>query len=169
MNPAEVYEKYARGLEWSDIQAHLERLRKSAMGLVFEIGVRTGISTAALLMGVHEHGGHVWSVDITDCSGLFDDPDWTFLRANSVTDEERIFEALPAELDVLFIDSDHSYETTWKELRIYGPRVKKDGGVILMHDTNFLGVQAALADYAATINKEPLYYPGSNGMGQLNP
>lgn len=172
MNPETVYENYHSGREWSDIEAHLGLLRESAKGFVFEIGVRDGISTAALLMGVRDHFGHVWSVDIIDCSKLFDDPQWTFIQGHSVTDAGRILKhlkQLPSEFDLLFIDGDHTYETTSAELRIYGPLVKKDGGVIFMHDTNFLGVQAALVEYAAKITRQPVYHPGSNGMGELRP
>lgn len=171
MNPMLVYQKSE--VEWSDIQSHLQRLRESARGNVFEIGVRDGISTAALLVGIKEHqqnqSSHLWSLDVIDCGGLYDDPDWTFIQGHSVIGAERILKQLPPELDLLFIDSDHSYETTRDELRIYGPLVKKDSGLILMHDTNFIEVLAALKDYAAIIDKVPVTYLGSNGMGELRP
>ena len=168
MNPESVYDRHADGIEWSDIQVHLPLLR-TAHGNVFEIGVRDGISTAALLMGVRDHGGHLISLDVANCGHLYDDPQWTFIQGHSVTDAERILKQLPPGLDLLFIDSDHSYETTRAELGIYGPLVKKDGGLILMPDTCFIGVNAALIDYAAKINKKPGYHLGSNGMGELRP
>src|SRR5262249_32923697 len=43
---------------------------------------------------------------------------------------------LPAECDVLFIDTDHSYDHTLAELRTYMPRVRP-GGIVLLHDTEW--------------------------------
>lgn len=169
MNPEEIYDKYAKDEEWSDIHDHLPRLREAAKGNVFEIGVRSGVSTAALLMGVRDHGGDVVSLDINDCHDLYDDPNWRFIRGHSVVDSERILRALTSPLDLLFIDSDHTFPTTLYELQTYGPLVGKDGA-ILLHDTDHSwGVRAALEEYAKEIGKEATYHKGSFGMGELRP
>jgi predicted O-methyltransferase YrrM len=168
MIPQEVYEASQCG---TDISGHLATLRIFARGNVFEIGVRTGVSTSALLMGVKEHGGHVWSLDIEDCGHLYvDNPDWTFLQGHSVIDADRVLSVLPHSLDVLFIDSDHDYVVAHDELRLYGPIVKA-GGTILMHDTDLAGagVRKALEEYAQHIGKQPSYCLGSYGLGVLVP
>ncbi len=54
-------------------------------------------------------------------------------------------------LDVLSIDSDHSYEVTKFEIEKYWPFVKS-GGLILMHDYNVpkVGVKKATDEYIVT-------------------
>lgn len=166
MTPEEVYEQHLK--TWSDIQGHLLLLKNLSKGKVFEIGVRGGVSTAALLVGVHEHGGHVWSLDVINCSQAYDDPSWTFIHGHSVQDAPRILEQLPKELDVFFLDADHTLENTRQELKIYGARVKP-GGLILCHDTDLEGaaVREALDEYAKQINRVPVYHINSYGMGEL--
>lgn len=174
LDPMAMYEKFASGSEWSDISAHLRRLREYAHGNVLEIGVRGGLSTAALIQGVRENGGHVWSLDVVDCSKLYENPDWTFIQGHSVQDAERILEEeLPPELalELLFLDSDHSFDTTSSELRLYGRIVRPNAGVILLHDTDLpgAGVRQALDEYAQQIGKTPVYHNGSYGLGELRP
>jgi cephalosporin hydroxylase len=173
MTAWDVFEKHVPGGEWSDIQMHLPMLRQCAKNNAVEIGVRDGISTAALLVGVAGAGGHVWSVDVIDASKLYaDDPHWTFIQGHSVLDSERIFQILQHRaLDLLFIDSDHSYQTTLDELRLYAPLVKPGEGKILLHDTDLggAGVRGALEDYAREIDRRPSYWSGSFGLGELIP
>lgn len=153
---------------WSDVQGHLETLFDCARGNVLELGVRAGISTAALLAGVEQHGGHVWSVDRDDCSPVWTShPQWTFLQADSL-DEARI--AVPNVLDCVFIDTEHTETRTIAELELWGPRVGP-GGVILLHDTDdgstYPGVRNAIAYYCITRDLTPLYMPGSYGLGVI--
>jgi len=112
----------------TDVHDHLPRLRAAARGNVLEIGVRFGSSTAALLAGVEENGGEVWSVDIEDCSHLFaGHPQWTFLQGDS-----KKVVTFHSDLDLLFVDGDHSYEGVISDLNHFGPRAK----VIMCHDAN---------------------------------
>mgnify|MGYP000157936475 FL=1 len=80
-----LYQRYLQHCATqSDIQHHLPLLYASAHGVVVELGTRTGVSTCALLAGVERRGGHVWSIDIDDCSQLYaDHPQWTFKRGDS--------------------------------------------------------------------------------------
>jgi predicted O-methyltransferase YrrM len=169
MNPYEVYKAHLEGGIASDIGQHLPTLRMYAKGNVFEIGVRGGLSTAALLCGVKDKGGHVWSIDINgECGNLYrNDPDWSFAHAHSVKDAERIKRDLPEVLDVLFIDSDHSYDTTIAELRLYAPMLHKDTGIALLHDTDLQG--AGVRDAMYTFRDEThcglSFIEGSYGLG----
>ena len=147
--PARVYNHYQT--EWSDIRDHLPRLRAAARGNVLEIGARAGISTAALLLGVEEKGGHVWSVDIDDCSRLFDGhPQWTFIQSDSRNVKSCAFgtEVMP-EFDLLFVDGDHTFEGCLDDLINYGPSSK----VIMVHDTDcadtYPGVRKAVEKFLA--------------------
>lgn len=179
MKPLEVYDKYSR--EWSDISLHLPWLRDNAHGTVLEIGVREGISTAALLLGVAHWGGHVYSVDIEDRSELYsDNPDyahmWTFIQADS-KDWKRVFEGIGLRdgsfsIDLLFIDGCHSYSGCISDLTTYGPWSK----VIAVHDTNseFQGVwEATIAYFRSTQPTQPQFKRAefrneSNGLGILS-
>jgi hypothetical protein len=102
---------------------------------VGEVGMRHGISTLALLLAARDVGGHVWSIDIDECldgrrnvlhAGLADYH--TFIHGDSAACE------FPEELDVLFIDGEHSYAALTLDFQMHAPRVK-EGGVILFHDT----------------------------------
>lgn len=151
---------------WSDVQTHLPTLFEAARGNVLELGVRAGVSTAALLAGVEAHGGHVWSVDRDDCSPVFaGHPQWTFVQADSLDDLD-----VPGELDLLFVDTEHTEERTIAELWTWGPLVAP-GGVILLHDTDdgstYPGVRNAIEAYCKDTGLTPEYHEGSYGLGVI--
>lgn len=134
------YEHRLNGF-WSDIQGHMEFLRKTIAAydkpVGIELGVRSGQSTAAQLAGIQDNGGELWSVDIDAPqvpSHWFDLPEWHFLQADDLSAEAQAW--LPAQCDVLFIDTSHTVEQTLGELRVYVRRVRK-GGVALLHDTEW--------------------------------
>lgn len=123
---------------WSDIVEHLPTLHDTVVELeaktVVELGVRTGNSTAALLAGAAETGGHLWSVDVRLMPSANYTPlqraagdHWSFIIGDDLT----VADQLPEQIDVLFIDSSHHYDHTLAELRLYGPRAN----LILLHDT----------------------------------
>ena len=160
---------YAYWLEhWSDVQDHLPTLYAAARGNVLELGVRAGVSTCALLAGVADHGGHVWSVDINDCRpAIGPHPDWTFTQADSC--DAAAIDA-PEQLSALFIDTEHTADRTYRELSLWGPRVQP-GGVILLHDTDdmstYPGVRNAIERYCADTGRTPEYREGSYGLGVI--
>lgn len=49
-------------------------------------------------------------------------------------------------LDFVFIDGDHSYDATLKDIQLYWPKVKT-GGVFAGHDINLTTVSKAVEDY----------------------
>ena len=83
---------------------------------------------------------------------------------------------LPAEVDVLFLDTSHEYEHTLAELRAYMPRVA-NGGIALFHDTNLQGwggnppredhpeVRQALDAWCAETGLSWENMPGVYGLG----
>lgn len=154
------------GKVWSDIQDHLPLLFESAKGNVMEIGVRGGVSTSALLAGVEAHGGHLCSVDVNNCR-VFEHPQWTFIQVDSIADKERLLQEVPKELDLLFIDGDHTYEGCLSDLQAFGPRAK----LIMVHDVEcsdtFPGVRKACEEYAASIGKPLEIRSGSYGLGVI--
>lgn len=164
--------RYAEWISvWSDVQAHLPRLFSHSHGTVLELGVRAGVSTSALLAGVEVVGGTLWSVDRDDCSPLFaGNPQWRFVQADSLDEQALAGAGLPEELDLLFIDTEHTADRTLRELTLWGPRVAC-GGVIYLHDTDdpstMPGVRDAMTAVCRAWGVEPIYHAGSYGLGEI--
>lgn len=59
----------------------------------------------------------------------------TILRMSS----EEAAEAVPDELDYVYIDADHSYESCYNDIRLWWPKIKR-GGMMAGHDVFFPGV-----------------------------
>jgi predicted O-methyltransferase YrrM len=168
---------------WSDIQGHLTTLydtvRAYPSAVVLELGVRWATSTAALLAGAAEVGGHVWSVDIAHPTY----PEWwhdTGMWTLTVGDDTDPLVSLdqPDLLDVLFIDTSHAYDHTLHELRLYVPRVKP-GGTVLLHDTELeapelvgeqppFPVAKALDVYCGEVGIDWENRTGSYGLGVIH-
>lgn len=145
-----------------DMRDHLDYLRHIACGNILEIGVRGGASTSAFLLGLEEHGGHLYSVDIEAyCGAKFaEHPQWTFIHADS----HKIYYDLMARIaspaflegkpgfqfDILFIDGDHEYAGVRADLAL--AEYVKPGGKILMHDVcepSLAGVRQAMDEFLA--------------------
>lgn len=102
---------------------------------VGEIGMRFGISTLSFALAARDVGGHVYSIDVDECiegrrnvlhAGLADYH--TFIHGDSMAVE------FPEDLDVLFIDGDHSYMGVSQDFQTHVGRVKP-GGIVLFHDS----------------------------------
>jgi hypothetical protein len=162
----------ARCAEDSDIALHLPFLYENARGrTVIELGVRSGNSTAAFLAA----GADVWSADTEEPQvpeGWRGNPRWHFLRGNDLDPD--ILSRLPAEADIVFIDTAHTYEHTLAELRAYAPRARL---LVLLHDTQWMNgrdagtpsgdVARALDDYCAEAGLSWVNRPGSYGLGVI--
>ncbi len=166
-----IYPLYQQHLATpSDIQHHLPLLYSLAHGNVLELGTRTGVSTAALLAGVEQRGGHVWSVDLDDCSGVAQGhPQWTFVQGSS-TDVflyKSIAEQVQGLLHVLLIDTEHTYEQASAELRLWHAALAP-GGTICMHDPEtFPGVRRAAQEFADARGWPIVFVLPCNGMAVI--
>ncbi len=169
MTAAEALEHWTHA--WSDIAAHIGFIRDVSRGNVLELGVRDGVSTCALLMGVKDRGGHVWSVD-TDirCAFRFSgDEDWTFVPTDSLDESSIRSAGLPEKIDVLFLDTTHTFEQVYAELKLWGPRVVENG-IILIHDViTYAGAGTAMRRWAQENGLDCETRPGSNGLGIIYP
>jgi hypothetical protein len=163
------YERYLS--EETDIRDHLPRLFEEARGTVLELGVRGGVSTSALLAGVEQRGGAVWSVDVDPSSSdtYPGHPQWHFVCCDSRDPAPLAVAGFPSTIDVLFIDTLHEYEQVRDELSIWGPRVSRSG-IVLLHDTDtFPEVRHAAEDYARRKGFRSEFLPSSNGLGVIYP
>lgn len=145
-----MFERYQQHYHTqSDIQHHLGLLFSLAKGNVLELGTRSGVSTAALLAGVERNGGHVWSIDLEDCSGVAaGHKQWTFIQGSS-TDPDLTAQKTDNEpFNLILIDTEHTLEQATAELALWGTHVTP-GGTICMHDTEtFPGVRRAAQEFA---------------------
>ena len=136
-----------------DIQEHLPNLYELACQCrhVTELGVRTGVSTTALL---HAQPNVLVSIDIAHCpvvaelSPLAGETDFRFVQADSLTMDIE-------STDMLFIDTYHTYEQLQAELARHAAKVRC---WIVLHDTTIFGEQGedgrrglwpAVQDYVA--------------------
>ena len=124
----------------TDISDHLPFLLNCATArpVIVELGVRQGNSTAALLLGAHWSKGHVYSIDINppDVDLIWhQDPRWSFAQCDSISAQALAF--APPVIDLLFVDTSHDQAQTLAECRAWMPRVRRDGGIALFHDTQW--------------------------------
>lgn len=162
----------------NDIAPHLWTLYwlVRAMGMagselnLVELGVRRGDSTRALLAGARDVAEiraarnrgfrpHLWSYDIEDVGEhvkevsrnqgftLVEDL-WTFRHLDSLKAGELWRHT---SIDLLFVDTDHSFETTKAEIAAWHQWIKV-GGCMVFHDTNLNepgrdGVLPAIKDF----------------------
>jgi predicted O-methyltransferase YrrM len=73
---------------------------------ILEFGVRKGISTKLFLEIARLNNGRVYSVDVDDCSNLFNDKNWTFFKTRD-DNFDYIKKNVPTQLDVIYLDSVH--------------------------------------------------------------
>lgn len=150
----------------SDIRDHLGLLFSYAKGNVVELGTRTGVSTSALLAGVEIRGGRVISVDINDCSRLFEGhPQWAFWQQSSIdaTGAQDI-DTYSGPFDLLLVDTEHNVEQVTAELTLWHAFMRP-GGVICIHDTEtFPGVRRAITDFCIAHGYPVTFILPCNGM-----
>ena len=189
--------------EPSDINEHLPTFVKAIDEVgatsVIELGVRYGVSTIGWLYGLNGKG-HLWSVDCAFPGARPNDPllrapeeetslldsqvpggigiveYWTFLLGYD--DWPAILDALPTETDIVFIDTQHTYEQTLLELNLYYPRVRS-GGRIFLHDTALEStpnattpqppypVLTAMTEFCETNNLKWDNNPNCSGLGTI--
>ena len=136
---------------WTDIRFHLPYLFETALKYpdmqVLECGTRDCNSTCAFLAAAEAVGGVVHSCDLT----VPDIPDavmgrwyaskhWEFKQAHDLSIQSAVL------FDIVFIDTSHDLYHTINELRKFLPMVKP-GGRILLHDTEWAGLDSPSARY----------------------
>ena len=163
----------------SDINEHLTTFVKMCRELdatkVIELGTRGGVSTIAWLYAMEETDGHVWSVDIDPAPDL-EHKRWTFIQGDDL--DPAVTKQVPESADVVFIDTEHSYEQTLAELNVYSWYVRP-GGKIVLHDTELLKpfglrhqppypVKKAVEDFCREEVLPWKNYPNNNGLAIID-
>ncbi|MDC0516169.1 class I SAM-dependent methyltransferase [Candidatus Pelagibacter sp.] len=103
---------------------------------ILELGVQKGISTNYFLEVCEKNNGKLYSVDIEDCSKVSNNPRWKFIHSRD-DDFDKIFNLIPNQVDIIYIDSLH--EAYHVEKLIYNYYAKlKEGGYIFIDDISHL-------------------------------
>ena len=163
--------------ESQDISFHLPLLAllvtQFHLRNIVELGTRDGTSTLALLEAAAAVDGTVLSVDIDSCrearqrvskTGLGDR--WTFVQGSDMDLPDH---QIPAPIDLLFIDTSHSYTHTRQELDKFGAQVRSGGWIILHDYVSYPSVAQALHEYILSLRSAPRLYPfvHQNGLAVL--
>jgi hypothetical protein len=159
--------------EWlftpSDIIEHLPILYNYAKGTIVELGTKYGASTSAFVAAC-ENGkcDRAISYDIDPmCSSLYQIPGykkyWELKEHSSISHDP----LAPNKIDVLFIDTIHTYEHVTKELDLWVPKLNHTA-TILFHDTENPEVKKAIEEHPLLKNMKKEYLTNNNGLGIVN-
>ena len=105
---------------------------------ILELGVREGISTSLFLKLCEDNDGKMISVDIEDCSHLYQNNRWNFIHSSD-DNFEKINKAISnlGGLDLIYIDSLHEPNHVKKVFYNYYKYLNKDG-FIYVDDISWL-------------------------------
>ena len=103
---------------------------------ILELGVQKGISTNYFLEVCEKNNGKLYSVDIDDCSKVSNNPRWKFIHSRD-DDFDKIFNLIPNQVDIIYIDSLHEAYHVEKLIYNYYPKLK-EGGYIFIDDISHL-------------------------------
>ena len=147
--------------------------------IILELGVNRGGSTKKFLKHVNQFGGKLFSIDIKDCSQIFDEAkynnidlsNWKFLKSNDLNIEYIInkFPKLKYGIDILFIDSYHDETHVKKILEKWFIYVNKNG-YIFFDDTESVLYRKSKNYFLSIINdalNELVYKLYCNNIDQL--
>ena len=102
--------------------------------MYLECGVERGSSTKAFVWLAEKLNGHVYSVDIDDCSTVLSSKNWSFLQSDDLEIDYvlSVFKQIKETgADLLYIDSYHENYHVEKLLNSYFEYVKKDGAIFV--------------------------------------
>ena len=105
-------------------------LRKFKSPNVLELGVQSGISTKKILEVCNENNGHLYSVDIDDCSGVSNSARWKFLKSRD-DNFYYIFRNIPKKLDIIYLDTLHEAKHVENIFYNYYPLLNVNGYFII--------------------------------------
>jgi len=103
---------------------------------ILELGVQLGSSTKYFLELCKKKNGKLYSVDINDCSGLFTDINWNFIRSRD-DDFEVISRKIPKKLDIIYLDTIHTARHVEKIFKYYY-KILEINGLFIVDDISWL-------------------------------
>ena len=113
-----------------------DKIKEKKDLIILELGVQNGASTKKFLEICDKNKGHLYSVDILDCSKVSDNKNWTFIQSRD-DNFNLIKSKIPNEIDILYIDSLHEANHVIKIIYGYYDLLKL-GGMIFIDDISHL-------------------------------
>lgn len=147
--------------------------RKPAV--VVELGCFVGWASAHLAIALQATGhGKLYCVDcdqknldatVTNLKRLGLDGVTNTLLGKST--EETVLGALPDKIDILFIDTSHTYRDTIDEILLYSPRMGERGCMVLHDSISYPGVRRAIAEMSGKFRILTFATESGNGVSVL--
>ena len=143
----ELKQVNAKAKAMTDIASHLETLFRQTVEsrpkLIVELGVKHGCSTFALSRAAIVTGAVLVSIDNRDFSRSLDWDQWIFLQMDDLDFAKQfptwcLERKIEPSIDVLFIDTNHTYEHTKEVMTSFWPLLAGHAKV-MFHDTNCSG------------------------------
>jgi predicted O-methyltransferase YrrM len=135
---------------------------------IVEIGSYLGASACCLAAGAKNHGAEIHCIDPFTNEAMQSQTRDTYPQfventqpyADMITVHkgysQDVAGEIPSQIDLLFIDGDHSWEGVTQDLRLYLP-LMNDGAILAMHDVGYwAGVRRALREIVLPIQTERL-------------
>jgi len=122
---------------------------------VLELGVQKGVSTNYFLEVCDKNNGKLYSVDIEDCSKVSNNPRWKFIHSRD-DNFNKIFNLIPSQVDVVYIDSLHEADHVEKLIYNYYAKLKVGGYIFIDDISHLLYLKNSLRNnfYCEINNKE---------------
>lgn len=135
----EIRERETHG---GEMVSHMMRLFDETCliqpGLIVELGVRRGMSTFALERAAQLNGAKLLCVDRDDCSAVVQYGEFVLTEDVEFAGRFKTFcgeRGIGPAIDVLLIDTSHTYQHTRAEIKTWIPLMAKSCKV-MFHDTN---------------------------------
>jgi predicted O-methyltransferase YrrM len=146
------------------------------MQTVIELGCFVGWTTAHLALGLQARGGagRVYCVDYMQ--EYLDQMQANLRRQNlegrvtalrGMSLEAHVLAGLPAQADLIFLDTSHAYPETLEEILAYAPRLAS-GGCLVLHDSiSISGVRRSLQELPERFRRLTFATERGNGVTVL--
>lgn len=124
-----------------------------AKGNVLHLGLcEKGYGVLALLYGIEQHGGHIWSVipycpPIIKTETFYAHPQWTLIESDPLEVQYARTGGVPEEVDLLFVNASFDQLDTVLMLKTWGHIVTTKGLIIVAGIKNH-SVKSACEDFA---------------------
>lgn len=96
---------------------------------ILEFGVQKGYSTFYFL-NCFKNKGKLISVDTNDCSKLFSNQNWTFIKSRD-DDYKLIKKYIGNKLDIIYLDTTHTADHVEKIINLYFSELKTNGYFVI--------------------------------------
>lgn len=132
---------------------------------IIELGVCSGQSTIAFLLGLQMTKGKLWSCDkeypLPPITQYLDLPSWSFIQDNTSV----AIDYIPANNDILLVDA--SFEDRYSDLELYHGLIRP-GGCILVHDTERDIVMDQVLKFLGGKTYNFCDFPYGHGLGVIS-